>query len=301
MHPDLSAFITAKSAAGLSAKSLRWYSMFIGQYLRWSNEQSLDNKEPETIEAFLAHLRHESKSAFTVSGCYRALRVFFKWMVQRRRTPSNPLTEIQPPTTPKKRKRHVKDHEFRQLYNSIVGDTWTDERDRCIFLVLYYSGLRASELASLRVEDVDRVRMVLRVNAGKGDKDRDVPFIPDLLPHLDAYLEMRPATRHGWLFVAQSGNQCKTGHLAYEGLKEIMRRRCAAAGMPRLGLHSFRHGYAMQFLNAGMDIGVLAQSLGHASIETTRRFYAEWQTQEMSRQYTAALDRLGPPPKPDVS
>jgi integrase len=217
-------------------------------------------------------------------------------LVQRKKLQYNPISDVQSPHLPRQRKRHVTDAEFRQLYRSIAGDGWTDMRDRIMLLILYYSGLRTAELVSLRVEDVDRIHMVLHVNCAKGGKDRNVPFLPELLEHLDVYLATRPYGKHGYLFLARHGHQASRGPLTYYGLREVMRRRCVAAGMKRLGLHSFRHGYAMAFLNAGMDMSALAQSLGHASMETTRRFYAEWMTGDLTREYNNALRRLGPPP-----
>lgn len=290
----LGAFLVAKEAAGCAPATLHWYEMFVSQFLDWSEEMKLPIKKPETVEAFLATLRKRDLSAYTISGCYRALSVYFNWLVQRRGLRVSPLVAVQAPRLPKQRKRHVSAAQFDALYSSIDGDTWFDYRDRAILLTLYYSGLRANELLSLKLDDVDRSRHLLKVNAGKGNEDRDVPFIPVMLTQLDGYIAVRPVTNSQRLFVAAGKRpDVVQGPLSYDGLKQMMRRRCAAAGLPRLGLHPFRHGFAMLFLNEGeMDLAVVSKTLGHSSVEVTRKFYADFTTTTLRTKYGQALAHI---------
>lgn len=291
----LTAFLTAKRATGLSPLTIKWYDMLVRQYLDWSTFQKLPNKKPETVEAWFSSLREGKKSAFTISGCYRALSVYFKWLTTRKHIRRSPMETIQPPNVPKQRKPHVTVAQFRKLYHSIDGDRWVDHRDRAILLMLLYTGLRASELIALMPEHIDRTRGIIAVSDGKGGQDRDVPFANFILETLDCYLSSRPPHPSGKLFVSMGGaNGTARGPLTYSGLKEIMRRRCEAAGMKRLGLHMLRHSYAMIFLNDGeMDLPAISKAMGHSSLDLTRRFYADFETTTLRREYNRAVTRIG--------
>lgn len=294
MSTDLSAFLLAKQAAGLSSNTLAWYEMFVRNFIDWSTARSQPIKKPETVEAFLASLRQRNLSAFTISGCYRALSVYFKWLVQRGKLPQSPIAQVQPPRTPKSRKRNVTASQFQRLYTSICGETWLDYRDRAALLILFYSGLRANELLGLRLDSIDYTHRLLHVVTGKGGTDRDVPFTTEAADQLRAYLADRPPSDSRSLFLA--GNRHRTlavGPLTYSGLTQMVRRRCARIGIPRISLHSFRHGYAMLFLNeGGMELGAVSQTMGHSSVDVTRRFYADFSTSALRQRYDNALANI---------
>lgn len=197
------------------------------------------------------------------------------------------------PQTPVKRVPHITPAHFNRLYNSIPGNGWWQERDRAMLLILFYCGLRAEELLGLRLESVDRERLILHVESGKGQKARDVPCTQEVIAQLDRYLASRPAYPGHRLFIARDkAGHAPRGPLAYDGLKEMLRRRCKAAGLPHYSAHKFRHGYAMAFANAEMPLSALAATMGHSSVNVTERFYARWQTKHLSDVYHQAVKRL---------
>ena len=294
MSTDLHYFLIAKAAAGLSANTLIWYEKFVSQFLAWAEAAQRPIKKPETAEAFLASLRQRKLSANTISGCYRALSVYFKWLVQRGRLRTSPLDQVQAPRTPKQRKRHVTIAEFNSLYRSITGHHWLDHRDRAMLLILFYSGLRANELLALQPAHVDLEHDILKVVNGKGGSDRDVPYMGEVSEQLAAYLAARPPCDMERLFVASGPTVAQVqGPLTYGGLSQMVRRRCALVPMPRINLHAFRHGYAMLFLNEGeMELGAVSQTMGHSSVDLTRRFYADFATTALRQRYNAAMGRI---------
>lgn len=291
MYAYLDAFVTSKTAAGLSLRTVEWYADFVRQYAAWSGRCDAPIEKPETVEGYLAHLRREGRSAFTISGCYRALSVYFKWLVARRYLVESPLELVPPPRTPIKRTAHITAAQFKRLYESIDGDHWWDVRDRAILLTLFYCGLRANELLGLRLEDVDRERLLLLVN-GKGGKARDVPCTAEVIAAIDSYLSIRPAYPGQRLILASDRDRSHAHPMAYDGLKEMMRRRCRHAGLPHYSAHKFRHGYAMALLNAQMPLSALTASMGHSSVQVTEKFYARWQTQSLSDVYNQAIKKL---------
>lgn len=295
MYAYLADFVVSKTASGLSMSTVKWYAASVRRYSEWTDAVGAANEKPETVEGYLAHLRTDGRSAFYIAGCYRALSVFFRWMVERRGLSVSPMAVISPPQTPVKRVTHISAAQFKRLYDSIAVDKWWQLRDRAILLILFYCGLRASELLSLRLDSVDRDRCLLLVGAGKGDKDRDVPCTDEVITQIDLYLSQRPAFDSQALFLACArGRQSARGPLAYDGLKEMLRRRCKAAGILHFSAHKFRHAYAMVFANAGMPLSALSASMGHSSVSVTERFYARWQTAPLSAVYNQAFQKMNP-------
>lgn len=291
MSPLLESFLVAKTAAGLSVRTLSWYRLFIAGFLDFCECRSLDQKQPETVEAYLAELRSRQVSPHTVSGCYRALSVWFGWLVKRGLLAVSPLHTVQRPRLPQKRAPYVRPAEFDLLLASIRGSDWTDARDRALLLALYYSGLRVAEALALTACDIDGPRRLLTVVSGKGDKTRLVPCHPQFVSELAAYRAGLPADPLPCLFVSNDGAGGIRGPLTPNGLRQMMRRRCAQAALPYLHPHAFRHGFAMLFLNNGMEMSAVSAAMGHSSVSVTESVYARWLPNGLLRQYDAALRR----------
>ena len=139
---------------------------------------------------------------------------------------------------------------------------------RTMLLTLYGAGLRRSELCQLKVRDIDSQRMVLRVEQGKGGRDREVPLSPTLLTALREYYRwMRPqtylfpGTRHGWRADAPI-----TSKVIWEAVHLAARK----AGIDkRVTPHTLRHSYATHLLEAGTDLRTIQLLLGHADLSHT--------------------------------
>jgi len=143
-------------------------------------------------------------------------------------------------------------------------------KSRTFLMLAYGTGLRLSELCHLRVSDIDSHadRMCIRVEQGKGAKDRYVPLADDVLQRLRAW--WRSARPQPWLFAAVRDParpmEPKTAQRWY-------RAACAQAGITkRGGIHTLRHCYATHLLEAGVDLHSLSQWLGHRHVSTTTRY-----------------------------
>ena len=186
--------------------------------------------------------------------------------------------------------RAVTYQQFRDLYLSIKVDDWLARRDRLILMILFFSGLRAKELVKLHVADLEEDGMIY-VREGKGGRDRVVPFHPDVPFLARAYLALRPPLDSPFLFASSNGSNGVRGVLQYEGLQQMLRRRCQQAKVPHYNLHSFRHGFAITFLNADMQMSAVSAAMGHTSIDTTQ-IYARWSSTGLKSAYLAALARF---------
>jgi site-specific recombinase XerD len=140
-------------------------------------------------------------------------------------------------------------------------------KERAILTTIYATGLRISELTNLRVEDLDGKRMLIRVHAGKGRKDRLVPF-PELLRKIlrDYYRQYKPSD---WLFPGKT----EAERISTVAVSAIWKAAKARARIQRgKGVHTLRHCFATHLLELGLDLRTLQTLLGHRSIMTTAQY-----------------------------
>lgn len=292
----LDRFLTSKTAAGLSPRTIRYYHQQVGGFLLWLDDDAADKTVSRAVvEGYLIE-RRKGRSPATVSAAYRALRAFFGWVVEcgYLTEQTSPMHKLAAPRVPKKLPRYVTPEEFDTLYGSIDGAAWLDYRDRTLLLLLFWSGLRRAEVMALTKRDLNLKEQVLLVRAGKGDKSRLVPFSPKLEEELNGYLARRPDDGDDIdaLFVSNDGNGGVRGALSDWGLASMLRRRCGEAGVRKMNPHAFRHGFAMNFLNGGMNISAVASAMGHSSVQVTEGYYARWLAKGLQREYGQAYHNL---------
>jgi len=141
-------------------------------------------------------------------------------------------------------------------------------KHRLVLETIYACGLRVSEATHLKVRDVDRDRMTVRIEQGKGSKDRYVPLSRRLLQRLDAYWAVdRP--RH-WLFEGHNSERC----LHVTAVQKAYGLAKLRAGIrKRGGVHALRHAYATHLIESGVDVLTVQRLLGHRSVSTTMRYF----------------------------
>jgi site-specific recombinase XerD len=159
--------------------------------------------------------------------------------------------------------------------------------------VAYGAGLRASEVISLKVSDIDSRQMTIRIEQGKGRKDRTAKLSVQLLSVLRAW--WRKARPPVWLFPSRMG---AFDHISVRQLARGCQAAVAAAEIKkRVSLHTLRHSFATHLLEAGVDIRVIQVMLGHAKLETTSIYTRV--SPKMLQAAQSPFDRLpqiGPPP-----
>jgi integrase/recombinase XerD len=287
-------FLNSLRAKRRSPDTITWYSEQFAAFSAWRAGRRLDLPDADEIEAFLADQNDRPDLApSTVNARYRALRALFLWCERRRglRHDDNPIHLIDPPTVPKEIRSYVDKRTFDALLRSIPPLTWLDQRDRLILLLLYYCGLRRGELINLHVADANTTTLELTVRKGKRGKSRIVPFTEAIRLELIAYLFVRP-NHTDVLLLKSDGYGHADGSLAGEGVRQMLRRRCADAGIPAYSPHKFRHGFAMWTLNAGVRMEIVSSLMGHADIAVTSQVYAFTLTSTERYEYDLAVKRL---------
>jgi site-specific recombinase XerD len=153
-------------------------------------------------------------------------------------------------------------------------------------MACYGAGLRISEAVALKIADIDSARMLLRVQQGKGAKDRYVMLSPRLLAVLRAY--WRAARPQYWLFPSWRSDR----HLTSSALSQACRDASQHSGLTkRITAHTLRHSFATHLLENGTDIRVIQVLLGHSRIDTTARYTAV--TPQLVASVISPLDALG--------
>jgi site-specific recombinase XerD len=210
----------------------------------------------EHVEAFIEHLLAH-RSPATAANRYRALSRFFRFLEEEGEVSTSPMARMSPPSLPEVPVPVLDDEELRRLLKACSGTDFEARRDTAMVRLFLDTGVRLSELANLRLEDVDEEHDVLVV-MGKGRRPRAVPFGSKAGQALDRYQRARARHPHAsdpWLWLGRKGRM--TG----SGIGQVIERRGAEAGIKGLHPHMLRHVFAHRFLTAGgqeSDLMVLA-------------------------------------------
>jgi len=141
-------------------------------------------------------------------------------------------------------------------------------KHRLLLATVYAGGLRVSEAMRLKIRDVDRQRMTLRVEQGKGRKDRVVPLSRRLLKQMEIYWRVNPP--HLWLFPNRKGDR----PLDVTTAQRVFTQAKLRIGInKRGGIHSLRHAFATHLIESGADVPTVQRLLGHRSVSTTMRYF----------------------------
>ena len=168
-----------------------------------------------------------------------------------------------------KRPQHIPELLNRKEVHAIVENP-KNLKHQTLLMTCYGCGLRLSELVHIKVRDLDGERQLLRIEQGKGAKDRLVPLPPAL--HQQLRLYWRRMHPDPWLFPGQNPKNCLTPSTP----QRVFQAAKAKAGITkRGGIHSLRHAYATHSLEAGMSVQQLQHHLGHRDIHSTLH-YVHW-------------------------
>src|SRR4051794_32039223 len=209
----------------------------------------------EEVRAYQLHLAGLGRSWSHINQVSCALRFFFGVTLGRRRASARIVSARQPRKLPVV----LSGDEITRFLEAVPG-----LRSRAALTAAYGAGLRVAEVAALKVSDLDSSRMLIRVEHGKGGKDRYVMLSPQLLAILRAY--WRLAKPGYWLFPGRdAGRPVSTGTL-----QAACRTAVREAGLDKpVTVHTLRHSFATHLLEGGTDIRIIQVLLGHSRLATT--------------------------------
>jgi len=247
--------------------------------------QSPDTATPEDLRRYQLHLVETGTSSISLNAAITALRFFFGVTLER----PEALARMSTVREPRKLPVVLSCEEVARLIAAAGTPKY-----QAVLSVAYGAGLRASEVVALKVGDIDSTRMTLRIEQGKGRKDRYAMLSPLLLERLRAWWRAGRAQGKlldgGWLFPGQN----PVNPMSTRQLNRICHMAADAAEIDkRVSPHTLRHSYATHLLEQKVDIRVIQVLLGHKRLETTA-LYTQVAT-EVLREVDSPLESLRPP------
>jgi len=259
---------------GLSRNTLESYRRDLNKFASWLAAQrncGLPATTHADIQGFLAYLVSKQKArATSTSRAISSLKRLFRYLLRQNRITVDPTLQIATPKLPRSLPKSLTEEDVELLLNAPEVDAPLGMRDRTMLEVLYASGLRVSELVTLKVAQVSLDMGVARV-MGKGSKERLVPLGEEALDWIRRYIsETRPVLLAGKLsddlFVTGRG-ECMTRQMFWY----LIKKHAKQGGLHKpLSPHTLRHAFATHLLNHGADLRVVQMLLGHSDISTTQ-------------------------------
>lgn len=275
--PDLAALLPswqlALRAERKSPATVTAYTTGVLQYLAFCDSESLPAQlDRRQLAAFTDSLLERLEPA-TVRSRQLAVKRFAAWLVEEREIDSDPLVGVRPPKLDVKVIQPLTEDQIRALLKACVGSDLRDRRDEAILRLMVETGVRAGEVASLNVSDVDLLAGTAVVRRGKGGKGRVVPFGDQTARAIDRYMRLRRGHRLASTDALWLGDRGKK--FGYEGLHASLAYRARLAGVAGFHPHLLRHTAAHRWLAAGGSEGGLMAVAG-------------WQRPDMLMRYTKA-------------
>lgn len=267
------------TVTGYSLDTVRARRQNIRRFIAWLDDRGIDDPRQitrpmvERYQRFLFYYRKANGQPLTIGMQLQylaAIKLWFKWLARAHHILANPASDLELPHQPKRLPGRILSRtEVEAMLAQAEPDTPQGLRDRALLELLYATGLRRSETASLGVYDPDVLRGLLWVRHGKGGRQRVVPLGERATVWLEKYLhEARPllvAGDHQALFVTDFGEPMSADKVAAK-----VKRYLQFAGIDKGGsTHLLRHACATHMLEGGADIRFIQAMLGHTNLETT--------------------------------
>jgi integrase/recombinase XerD len=255
---------------GLARSSLTSYRRDLIAWSDWLGSRPLLAADRGDVEAWLADQFKAKAKATSVARRLSTLRRFYRMQLERATVREDPTVRVQAPKRPRRLPKLLSEAQVETLLATPVTETTLGLRDRAMLETLYATGLRVTELTTLKLSQVSLDVGVVRV-IGKGSKERLVPLGDEAANWLGNYLkDARPELAGGgksdYLFLT-----ARRTPLTRQAFWALIKRYATRAGIAASALspHVLRHAFATHLLNHGADLRVVQLLLGHADITTT--------------------------------
>jgi len=262
--------------------TIRDYMNTIKQFVIWV-DCPIEKVDRRKILSFIDSLLDRRLHPKTINCYLDSIRSFYKYLKEEEDIEiENPVKSGYLLRLPKPLPRFLQDEEVGKLFKVIMG-----ARDRAIFYLMLRCGLRVEETAGLMLDDLDLRRGTIIVKSGKGARGRMVHMSADAHSAIKEYLRVRQSVRTKALFLVDKG-ALKGKPISVRGIQKRLELYTRKSGL-RVCCHELRHTMATQLLNAGADLTVIQDLLGHSRVATTQR-YCRVSNLKVQNDYYKAMD-----------
>jgi integrase/recombinase XerD len=277
---SLDKYLQHLAVKGFSESTLRVRRVHMEMFLKWclrsriSAPAKVTRTSLENYQRYLFQYKKKDGQPLAVASQHSRLaplKVWFRWLTQRKYIPHDPAAELELPRVGYKLPNVMNKEEAERVLGQPKIEVPLGIRDRAMLEILYSSGLRRMELLHLKLYDVDQKHGLITVREGKGKRDRVVPIGERALAWLEMYLNtFRPEIVRqpddGIVFLTSNGVPFTPNHLSW-----LTRQYVKSAGIGKSGAcHIFRHTMATLMLEGGADIRYIQAMLGHVRLDTTQ-------------------------------
>lgn len=277
---SFAASMAAKNRSTCTVRSYSYSLHLFGQFVFSTGSKSMLESTQDDIESWILSLRQRDLSENTVSARVAAVKAFFKWAEYRElvtKDPGRRISFVPGSNVPKDPDIDL----IRRLLASFDVGSWMGSRDKAVFLTLYGTGCRVSELCGVRLKDIDFESCEMRV-LGKGNKVRVCQVSPQAMESINHWIKHHRSERmptSDFVFCSVEGEKIKPS-----GIRQMMERRRKHAGIEPFEIypsghrrstltpHAFRHLFATQLLESNVDTRIIQVLMGHSNIATTQRY-----------------------------
>jgi len=291
-----------EAVKGASVHTVKAYAEDLSQLIEFAETQGITDVhavDSTLLRSFLAYLQSLGLARASRARKTATLRSFFSYLARQSLLPRSPAVGLRSVKTERRLPKYLRSDEMEALLAAPAAETALGLRDRALLETLYATGMRAGELVTLCLSDVDYDEGVIRV-IGKGNKERMTLLGRQAVFALQRYarkgrpeLLLNAEKDDGALFVNRYG-----GRLSDRGVRKLFDRYCDAASTHlKITPHVLRHTFATHLLSNGADLRLIQELLGHASLATTQ-MYTHVSTERLQEVYAQAHPRAKKPPTP---
>lgn len=237
------------------------------QFMKEQGKGSMDEITATNLTTYVLYLEKQGLSTATISRSIASIRAFFIYLLRQGRISQDPSEQLKPPKVEKRVPETLTVEEVNLLLEQPSGDSPKELRDKAMLELLYATGIRVSELISLKMTDVN-LRMSY-IRCSDVDKERIIPFESVARDALVRYLEeARNTLCKDSLYLFSN---CQGTAMTRQGFWKIIKHYASKAGIKKdITPHMIRHSFATHLVNNGADLKAVQEMLGHSDISTTQ-------------------------------
>lgn len=267
----IDAFMLDRKAQNMAKGTLYFYKKKLEFFSKYCESQAVKNItqiDPPFIRQYLFYIESLGHNAGGIHAFYRTLKTFLRWWENEVEPEGwkNPINKVKAPRVPVEPLDPVNIEDVKAMLEVCSKETVTGRRDNAIMLFLLDSGVRATELLDIDLDDINLINGEVLIRQGKGRKPRYVFIGSKTRKAVRNYLRFRK-DQNPALWITKDLDR-----VSYWGLKGIMRSRAEQAKVKTPSIHSFRRWFALTCLRAGANVYSIQELMGHADLQVLKRY-----------------------------